>query len=283
MKQFFLITGLFFLFLTAFSQVEYVKHTVKNKETLYSISKDYGVTVNALFEANPDLSARIHSGDVILIPKIQNERDYVIFHVTSRTNMRKVAGLYNVSVNTLEEENPDLEYRLYPGQKVRIPVGDKTFGENEITEVSPEPIPEPEKIDDSILIKSFCNPEYPNMRKVFKVALMIPFYLEQADSLDKEHFLKTENEDFMPFRFLGFYEGALMAADSLKKQGMNIKLYVYDVDDDPAKIFSLLQNPELKEMDLIIGPFLNKSFDQVARFAGRNQIPIVNPLSFEMK
>ena len=33
-------------------------------------------------------------------------------------------------------------------------------------------------------------------------------------------------------------------------------------------------------MDLIIGPFLNKSFAQVARFAGDNKIPIVNPLSF---
>lgn len=276
----FLTTGLFLLFLSAFSQIEYVKHRVKSKETLYSISKDYGVTVNDLFKANPDVDVKIRTGDVILIPKILNERDFVIFHVTSKTNLRKVAGLYNVSVSTLERENPNLEYRLYPGQKVKIPVGNKTFSQDEITKIAPEPIPEPEKIDNNLLVKSFCNPQFPNTKKLFKVALMIPLYLEQADSLNKENFLKTENDDFTPFRFLGFYQGALMAADSLKKLGMNIEFYVFDVDDNAVKTFSLLQNPELKEMDLIIGPFLNKSFDQVARFAGRNQIPIVNPLSF---
>jgi len=280
LKQFFLITWLFFLFLAAFSQNDFEKHIVKNKETLYSISKDYGVTVIDLMRANPGLDVRIHEGQVILIPKIVNESEYVIFYVTSKTNMRKVAGLYNVSVSTLKEENPDLDYRLYPGQNVKIPVGNKTFSEDEISEITPEPIPEPEKLDENILIKSFCNPEYPNMFKTFKVALMIPLYLHLTDSLDKEQFLKTENEDFLPFRFISFYEGALIAADSLKKQGMNIKLYVYDVDNDAAKTYSLLQNPDLEDVDLIIGPFFNKSFEQVARFAGRNGIPIVNPLSF---
>ncbi|HEY9113723.1 MAG TPA: LysM peptidoglycan-binding domain-containing protein [Bacteroidales bacterium] len=282
MKQFFLITGLFFLILTSFSQTEFVKHKVKSKETLYSISRDYGVTVNALLKANPGLDARIKVDQVILIPKIENEKDFVVFHVTSKTNLRKVANLYNVPVGLLEDENPDLEYRLYPGQKVRVPVGKKIFVVEEKVDVNEEIAaePEPKKEAETSIFREKCDTDNPNTRKTFKVALMVPLYLEQADSLHKELFLKTENDDFMPFRFLGFYEGALMAADSLKKLGMNIKLYVYDVDDNASKTASLLRKPELRDMDLIIGPFLNKSFDQVARFAGNYKIPIVNPLSF---
>jgi len=282
LKQFILITGLFFLLLTSFSQNDYARHTVKSKETLYSISRDYGVTVSDLLQANSGMDAKIQVGQVILIPKIQNEKDYVVFHVTSKTNLRKVASLYNIPVSKLEEENPDLEYRLYPGQKVKIPIGKKVFVAKEKVEDTSQGIAEAEteKEDETIVIKSSCNTENPNTRKTFKVALMIPLYLEKADSIQKDMFLKTENDDFIPFRFLGFYEGAMMAADSLKKQGMNIKLYVYDVDDNATKTSRLLQNQELKNMDLIIGPFLNKSFGQVAKFAGDNHIPIVNPLSF---
>ena len=61
---------------------------------------------------------------------------------------------------------------------------------------------------------------------------------------------------------------------------MNLELFVFDVDQSITKTTRVLQNPELRNMDLIIGPFHSKSFDQVALFAGNFNIPVVNPLSY---
>jgi len=61
---------------------------------------------------------------------------------------------------------------------------------------------------------------------------------------------------------------------------MNLQLYVYDVDQTLAKTAEVLTHPELKNMNLIIGPFYSRSFSQVALFASHFHIPIVNPLSY---
>ena len=109
---------------------------------------------------------------------------------------------------------------------------------------------------------------------------MVPLYLEQTDSLDITQFMIRHQESFTPFRFVEFLEGALLASDSLKKQGMNLELYVYDVDQTLTKTSKVLTRPELKNMNLIIGPFYSRSFNQVALFASHFGIPIVNPLTF---
>jgi hypothetical protein len=90
----------------------------------------------------------------------------------------------------------------------------------------------------------------------------------------------NDQDNFNPFRFIKFYEGALIAIDSLEKQGMNVELYVYDVDQSITKTAKVLKDRNLREMDLIIGPFFSRNFDQVALFAGNFGIPIVNPFSY---
>jgi hypothetical protein len=70
-----------------------------------------------------------------------------------------------------------------------------------------------------------------------------------------------------------------MAVDSMKNQGMKINLFVYDVDNNPAKAEAVLLSSELSSMNLIVGPFYGKIFPQFADFARTFQIPIINPLS----
>ena len=109
---------------------------------------------------------------------------------------------------------------------------------------------------------------------------MIPFYLEEIEDLDKAQFMLNDQDNFNPFRFIKFYEGALIAIDSLEKQGMHVELYVYDVDQSITKTAKVLKDKNLRQMDLIIGPFFSRNFDQVALFAGNFGIPIVNPFSY---
>ena len=65
----------------------------------------------------------------------------------------------------------------------------------------------------------------------------------------------------------------------LKKQGLNIELHVYDVDDDMAKAMKVINMDEMRSMDLIIGPFFSRIFPLASNFARIFDIPIVNPLS----
>ena len=113
-----------------------------------------------------------------------------------------------------------------------------------------------------------------------RVALMVPLYLEQVD----ETFVDAEpSNDLLknePFKFLQFYEGFMIAADSaVSSRCMNLDLRVYDVDNTVSKADSALVDPWLASADLIVGPFYIKPFEVVKNFAVENNIPIVNPIT----
>ena len=75
------------------------------------------------------------------------------------------------------------------------------------------------------------------------------------------------------------YQGILTAVDSLKKAGVNVSLHVYDVDQDVSKMQSIISYPELKTMDLIIGPLHPLLIPYVTAFGEQNNIPVINPIS----
>ncbi|MEJ2594326.1 MAG: LysM peptidoglycan-binding domain-containing protein [bacterium] len=260
----------------------YYMHKVQKKETLYSISRLYGVTLQDLYSANEGLSTNIDVGQVIRVPNIKIDKPYIVYTSSSRTRLNRIAKLYNVPLSMLERENPSLSRRILPGQKVRIPVGRKARVTEEEPDTEEETGREEEAVADTTVspVRKVCDKIRPDFSKTYEVALMIPFYTEELDSLDRMQFMSSPQEGFLPFRFIRFYEGALLAVDSLRSLGFNINLHVYDVDQSIEKTAKILQDPRLQYMDLIIGPFLNRSFDQVALFAGNFNIPIVNPFSF---
>lgn len=114
----------------------------------------------------------------------------------------------------------------------------------------------------------------------YKIALMVPFSLEQvADTLWNDNLDPARINEMQPFRFIQFYQGFMLAADSLCKQGLEADIYVYDVDQQPSKLEEALNKPEMKKMDLIVGPLFKNSFSKAAEFAKNNKIPIINPLT----
>jgi len=262
------------------SQQKIIKHRVKKKETLYSIGREYGVTVSQIIEINAGLTSKISVGQIINVPKKKITKPYIIHKVDKDTKVNKLAKLYRIPVYQLNEFNPTLGKRIYKNEEIRIPVGSHAI----FTPIIPgkdivEAATDDQVIDDVKVITDKCN-FAPDKTTIFKIALMIPLSLEEADSLNKDQFLLTQQKHFIPFRFIQFYEGALVALDSLINQGMQVEMYIYDVDKNLTKTAKVLQRNELRSMNLIIGPFYNNSFNQVALFAGNFNIPIVNPLSY---
>ncbi|MCC6447267.1 MAG: amino acid ABC transporter substrate-binding protein, partial [Chitinophagaceae bacterium] len=113
------------------------------------------------------------------------------------------------------------------------------------------------------------------------IAFFLPFHADESNAIEIEKLVKGEEQFSNKTKVaLEFYEGAKLAIDSLKKEKLNAKIFVYDVDDkDSLGVLNLLKKPELASMDLIIGPLYGSSFMPVAKFAKENEIPIVSPFT----
>lgn len=114
----------------------------------------------------------------------------------------------------------------------------------------------------------------------YRVALMVPLYLEQVDEAFYEADPSNKTLLTKPFSFLHFYEGFMIAADSVvNSRNMQLELKVYDVDNDVRKAQIAINDPWLNTADMIVGPFYLKSFNVVKNYAAEKDIPIVNPIT----
>lgn len=82
-------------------------------------------------------------------------------------------------------------------------------------------------------------------------------------------------------RMVEFYEGFLMAIDSLKHQGVSADIYTYDTKGTTAGTNAILSQSKLKDMDIIFGPAHQSSIASVAAFADKNNIRLVVPFSLK--
>ncbi|MEI6436659.1 MAG: LysM peptidoglycan-binding domain-containing protein [Bacteroidota bacterium] len=212
---------------------EFYIHKIKRGQTLYMISKAYGVEVNDLIRENPGVKEGIRADDTLRIPlKNQPVKPPKPKSVVTSDTVKIISpGLISAKADTVE--------------KILLPCGHDTS----------------------------------TKKSVYQVALMLPLFLGEVDAIDADNPDRKTIENARSFQYLPFYEGFRMALDSLKKAGLSIRLYVYDVDKDTAKTRQTLKKPELKSMDLIIGLLYHRNFQIVASFAARNKINIINAVS----
>lgn len=272
----------------------YFLYTVQKSETLYGIAWRYETTVDMIMLFNPGITPMIEDGQLLKVPLKNTSVNYTIHKVDKKTTISKLAKAYNLEDYELKAINPGLMDELKVGQQVKIPVKtevetvkveDRTKEKEKVKEKDNEEPGNPDAVAPVVnrdapvevvsLLTSDCKKI--NANAEIQVALMVPFYLEEQDTTGAS---ESVGGNLNSFSFIHFYEGCLIAIDSLEKSGVKAKVHVFDVTDDESNTRRLLKNPELKKMDLIVGPFLGKSFNMVTEFAKSNSIPIVNPLSF---
>ncbi len=268
----------------------YAEHTVMPQETLYSLAKKYNTTVDELKRLNPSVVDGLKVSQVLMVPastagdevlKVQvTDTVYVIHQIGRKETLYGLSKQYNVEQNDILKANPDFDGKLRKGDFIRIPRYTK--------EVRPFVKPdttimgrEIDRLATGSLDKRPCS-SIPDNKSQYNIAMLVPMQLELVDSISVSDpkGLKSAPE-YTSFDFIQFYEGAVIAADSMAAKGMNVKVHVFDADygDEVGKTRRILNKPEMAKMDLIIGPFFAESFDLVAEFAKTHKIPIVNPLS----
>jgi LysM repeat protein len=246
-------------------------HKVIAGETLYSIARNFAVSIDTLKNYNPGLSSSLYIGQEIQIPKPAPNTEYIIHQPKSKEKLKDISEKYSVNTEELEEMNPNIGKKAKKGQVVKIPV--------EVPEKE-EVVNKAEEVPDPVAEIRHCFEHDRHHSSTYNIALMLPLFLEETDSIDfqDEKSIGALSE-LSSLRFVNFYSGFQMAVDSLVDQGLKINLFVYDVDNNPEKADKVLAASELSSMDLIVGPFYLNAFRKVARFANTYRIPILNPLS----
>lgn len=98
-------------------------------------------------------------------------------------------------------------------------------------------------------------------------------YLSVAVLLPLSNVSNAEKQSFS-----ALYKGVLVALDSLKRDGLNVHIDLYDTKKNANVVDSIVRSGMLNDVDLIVGPIYNEPFLMAARFAQKKQIPIVSPL-----
>jgi LysM repeat protein len=251
---------------------DYIYHTIQTKETLYGVSKKYGVNGEDIIEANPGLSHETFSiGKTIRIPTyikqkqiaeiVENKKraKEVYYTVPTGETMYNICRKFKTSEKELLKLNPELAGGLRTSMTLRIPL---RINEKDL----------PKEIEpDAGEVNAMLNAEKEIKRvNAAKIALLLPYDTENIKSTDAKK------------RITEYYEGMLLAVDTLRKQGYSTELFVYDIgEENPSKTKKLLQekNEELKNVNLIIGGVSAEQIKLVADFAKQNQIKYVIPFT----
>lgn len=270
---------------TSAANDEMFYHTVQKGETLYKISRQYAVTTDELKQLNKGLTETMQVGQKVLIPKKKITKPYIVFQVESKDKTKQLARKFGLTVDDLIRLNPAIGKDVFPNQRVLIPIDQKVDVEpvkiGVATEKKPVLEENSQKKAEQIDAIANCQENPSNKNKTYTVALMLPLYLDEVSALkDNNPRTNVEANKPRPFTFLPFYNGFVLAADSLASYyGLKLEILVYDVDQSIAKAAEALRDPKLKKADLIVGPFFSQQFEMVASFAFDNKITIVNPMS----
>lgn len=270
-------------------------HKVEKGETLYGISKKYNVSIEQITALNPEAIQGISIGQELKIPtpvetnnplktreRFDDNSNLVLteHQVAQGETLYAIAKQYHTTVDSIYLYNPNLKEGLKTGQNIVIPVA-KTLAEKKQIKYYPDKNSILNKTtntttdDKAILnIKS---------KEVYEIGLLLPFYLDKNQQIMESHNHTNEKKSiYEPTRqALDFYHGVVLALDSLSKAGLSVNLRVYETDRDTAKINKLINLPEFKNLDLIIGPIEN--VESVAQKANEYNIPMICPFAYSNK
>lgn len=231
---------------------KYVTYEVKSrKETLYGISKQFGVSINEIIEANPYAQDGIKKGDILQIPVVEENIPKTsgsdILHIVKpKETIYGISKQYNITKEDLLRANPKLENGLMIGDTILI------------TSSSPQPTTTP--TDNNAIVQ----------KATYRIAYMLPFSAEE----DKN----STNID----RFIEFYRGSLLAMEKIKEQGISLEVYTFDTQLGTAKINDILKNGIPKTVDMIIGPAYPEQVAIVADYAKKNNVIQIVPFTSQI-
>ena len=261
----------------------YYSHIVEERQTLFSISKAYGVSLEEIYSANPGLNLEkegLKKGQILLIPfkdgkvspteaqgqeegkgkeedagvskaKQKADEGYIFHKVKWYEDLESISSKYNVSKRSIMNINNLSSEKLQRKQMLKIPKDSQAWeyklpepGSDTALE-SGKGIAEAEKEDDGKTAEDAVSEKD---KEKDPVTL---FPSRKSNDVNIALALPFNVRKGGNSQMMDFYSGALMAARDLGKKGYRINLDVVDVVSEamPDNLF--------EKSDYIIGPVSN--------------------------
>ncbi len=289
----------------------FIYHTIIAGETLFSLSRQYDVSVSAILEVNPGIDpSDIPVGYELAIPRktpltedepeeVEHTDDqYTTYRVERGETLSSISRKFGVSVREIRRANRGL---LFPraNQIIMIPgrfedvedavddiavadtaaVIDRFEPDTLLAGEEPEEFFTPEGVTDISMLQGRVD-----------IAVMLPLNLDENSLrvvIDSSRTPPRVRE--RPFqwiapgttRFIEMYNGVLIAASELRDAGLDVTVHLFETgtgSDAEEIIDDIIGSGRLRNMDLIIGPVHSFNLERVAPYAARHNIPIVSPV-----
>ncbi len=286
-------------------EARYIYHRLLPGETVYYLSKLYGVSEIEILEGNPGVDiTKLPVNSEIAVPRKEfmtekqefsvQDSKYIFHKVEKGESFASIADKYGLTVRELRRENRNLrfpqvgDYLRIPLAKAKEPV-EVQIAETEVLTDTIPVIP-----SDSVIV--FPRPVgYTPVRDLngsFDVAVLLPLYVRdnaRRSYIDSSRIVRGKPvyrvvkrpDDWIYPKSLGFvemYQGILMAADTLRSLGLNVNLHFYDIKDDTLELSRLIKQGVLSTADLIIGPVYSSNLKLITDYTRELKIPVVSPV-----
>lgn len=276
-------------------------HVVQGRQTLYSISKAYNVTIQEIYDANPTLhldTEGLKKDQIILIPikegvtgKVRKENkepavntkvettsakvedqttrqengsdEYFTHRVKWFEDLTSIARKYMVSKESIMNINGMTSDKVKRKDVIKIPRDPKKWENSDATAAGNSATASTGKTDESLKANVEEKPADSWFDKIFKPKREVEISLLLP-------FKASQKAD--P-QMMDFYSGALLAAKDLGNDGVEVKLNVYDVAGGSIPV----TEERFAQSDFVIGPVSNSDIARTVN-ASKGKSWIVSPL-----
>ena len=305
-------------------QISFIIHKIKRKQTLSEISSIYGVSENLILKYNIEIEIKRNNILKIPIDKVRINKSNVVdklkaYTVKPKEGKWRIAYKYGISINTLENINPEIGSILKLGQKIAVPNKDEIklntveenndyfeiqkniqisvleqklgLKNNSIIKLNPGILDSVEKgIIIKVPVSTKTNEDVINLSKKSlqdnivdfdkkKFAIILPFRLDNFDYDSIQKSTPILKNDKLLNISLDFLFGAEMAVNSYSELGIDVQMDVFDSALDRSKIDKILDENNFEIYDFIVGPLTDNLFNYFVDSTKDLNIKIVKPLS----
>lgn len=273
--------------------VKYIIHDVVKGETLYSLAKRYGVTVDDIKRDNSSLVNGLKAGQRIKIAANGGKNTTVaeqpkshLHKVASGETLYSLAKQYGLTVEELQRANPHVKRMLKVGHLIEIPQKSadvkptpEVQTESKVVEqpkpvapkeVTPKEVERPVVEQTAAVVEEVAKPIVE--QTVFRT-------LKSGDRAEVALLLPLGTEDKPAQNYLDFYRGFLIGLDSVRMSGHSVNLNLYNTAHDHNRISDIIASGTLNNANLVVGPIYEDELIPVAAALQDKGTPIVSPLA----
>lgn len=275
-------------------------HIVQPRETLFGISRNYDCSIEDIVKANPEAENGIRIGQELIIPcgelesvqkhsaeatdideaeevedkpkknyEVNIEDSIVLYTVQSGETLYSISRRFMVSPERIAETNELENYAIKPGDVLTIPLKFEVAERYAVKDIS--------DLDNTtgLIDTSYVHIE---QKEVYKIAFLLPLKIKDNSLILSGIIDENSKLNYATEISLDFYLGIKKALDSLEKLGLNAEVKILDTQGDEATLKALINNGELKGMDMVFGPFYPKPLEVMAQWAKTNRTPLFVPV-----